>query len=150
MSICSLCFCPSFTASILRALYPAFSQRNQWFKNCQLDDTVENNKLLYLCELHFEKMSVAGTNQLKPNAAPTIFDKVEGTRSGDKLPFIKHLNSYRCSRRTEKAEGGKHASRRITQDPAAKAKETGQRFAQFSNPAAESLRPISGKCEYFC
>lgn len=53
------------------------AQRNQWFKNCQLDDTVESNKPLYLCELHFEKMSVAGTDQLKPNATPTIFDKVE-------------------------------------------------------------------------
>lgn len=70
-------------------------------------------------------MSIVGTNQLKPNAAPTIFDKAEGTRSSDKV-IIKYINSYQCCRWTEKAEGRKHASRRVAQNPTGKAKETGQ------------------------
>ncbi|XP_076295115.1 uncharacterized protein LOC143216163 isoform X1 [Lasioglossum baleicum] len=53
------------------------AQRNQWLKNCQLNDILEKDKPLYLCKLHFEKTSFTNSMQLKPDAVPTIFDKVE-------------------------------------------------------------------------
>lgn len=55
-----------------------FSQRNLWLKNCQLDNIAETDKLLYICKLHFEKMSFTDSMQLKSDAVPTIFDKAEG------------------------------------------------------------------------
>ncbi|XP_017787624.1 PREDICTED: zinc finger protein Xfin-like [Habropoda laboriosa] len=56
-------------------------QRSQWFKNCQLSENTEHDKPLYLCELHFDKMSFTDSKKLNPNTVPTIFDKVdEGQR----------------------------------------------------------------------
>lgn len=63
--------------------YDTFSHRDQWFKNCQLDNG-ETDKLLYLCELHFEEMSFTSSKELKPDAVPTIFDKTEGMCRIDK------------------------------------------------------------------
>lgn len=54
------------------------SQRNEWLKNCQLIENTESNKLIYLCELHFDKTSFNDLKELVSNAIPTIFDKVDG------------------------------------------------------------------------
>lgn len=55
-----------------------YSQRNEWLKNCQLIENIESNKLIYLCELHFDKTSFNDLKELVSNAVPTIFDKVDG------------------------------------------------------------------------
>ncbi|PBC29848.1 Zinc finger protein Xfin [Apis cerana cerana] len=52
-------------------------QRNEWLKNCQLIENIESNKLIYLCELHFDKTSFNDLKELVSNAVPTIFDKVD-------------------------------------------------------------------------
>ncbi|XP_053975629.1 zinc finger protein 808-like isoform X2 [Hylaeus volcanicus] len=64
------------------------AQRNQWIRNCQLDDTSTNDKPLYLCELHFEQMDFTSLKELKPNSVPTVFDKLEGQRKrkADSVP----------------------------------------------------------------
>lgn len=41
-------------------------------------ENTENNKLIYLCELHFDKTSFNDLKELVSNAVPTIFDKVDG------------------------------------------------------------------------
>ncbi|XP_078032866.1 uncharacterized protein LOC144467791 [Augochlora pura] len=53
------------------------AQRSLWLKNCKLEDNVETDKPLYICKLHFDKMSFTDSMQLKTNAVPTIFEKIE-------------------------------------------------------------------------
>ncbi|XP_031842528.2 uncharacterized protein LOC116431363 isoform X1 [Nomia melanderi] len=60
-------------------------QRNLWLKNCQLDNIAETDKPLYICKLHFEKMSFTDSMQLKSDAVPTIFDKAEEGQRKHKL-----------------------------------------------------------------
>ncbi|XP_043600869.1 GDNF-inducible zinc finger protein 1 isoform X1 [Bombus pyrosoma] len=56
-------------------------RRNEWFKNCQLNENTESDKMLYLCELHFDKTCFTDSMELIPNAVPTIFTKLdEGQR----------------------------------------------------------------------
>ncbi|CAL7938004.1 unnamed protein product [Xylocopa violacea] len=52
-------------------------QRKEWLKNCQGNKTSETDKPLYLCELHFDRTSFTDSNELIPNAVPTIFDKAD-------------------------------------------------------------------------
>ncbi|XP_033341199.2 uncharacterized protein LOC117229121 [Megalopta genalis] len=61
------------------------AQRSSWLKICKLDDTVEREKPLYICKLHFEKTSFTDSMQLKTNAVPTIFEKVEEGQRKRKL-----------------------------------------------------------------
>ena len=56
-------------------------RRNEWFKNCQLNENTESDKMLYLCELHFDKTCFTDSMELISNAVPTIFTKLdEGQR----------------------------------------------------------------------
>lgn len=60
-------------------------QRNEWLKNCQLIENTESNKLIYLCELHFDKTSFNDLKELVSNAIPTIFDKVDDDQKKRKI-----------------------------------------------------------------
>lgn len=131
MSICYSRLSINFGTSYLFLLIDAFSQRNQWMKNCQLGDIVKSNKSLYLCELHFEKMSFTSFNELKPNAAPTIFNKLEGTYSSKEIIHIKYTCYKKYStycRRAKETQGRKYTGNWIFQMSTAKTEEVGRGF----------------------
>ncbi|XP_076240576.1 uncharacterized protein LOC143183065 isoform X4 [Calliopsis andreniformis] len=85
-------------------------QRNQWFKNCQLDNTVETDKPLYLCELHFEKTSFTNSKELKPDALPSIFDKAEeGQRKRKAESVLQTGSSKSPPLKQKKLDNGSHS-----------------------------------------
>lgn len=53
------------------------AQKEQWLKNSQIDNAEVSDQTLYLCELHFEKMSFTDDKELKENTVPTVFDTAE-------------------------------------------------------------------------
>ena len=53
------------------------ARKQQWIRNCGLSENVESNKPLSLCQLHFEEVHFTNSMELKPDAVPTIFNKVD-------------------------------------------------------------------------
>ncbi|XP_043519938.1 zinc finger protein Xfin-like isoform X2 [Frieseomelitta varia] len=84
-------------------------RRNEWIKNCQISENIENDKPFYLCELHFDKSCFTDSKELIPNAAPTIFNKVEENQRKRKAEDVLQTESLATPVKQKRLDSDSHS-----------------------------------------
>ncbi|RLU26199.1 hypothetical protein DMN91_002365 [Ooceraea biroi] len=98
MITCAASGCPSTqTTKIDGNLISFFAfpeddlRKNQWLHNCNLASGIVSEREscgLHLCELHFEKVNFTASRDLKSNAVPTLFGRIEEPPKKRKLENV--------------------------------------------------------------
>lgn len=84
-------------------------RRNEWIKNCQISENIEDDKPFYLCELHFDKSCFTDSKELIPNATPTIFNKVEENQRKRKAEDMLQTESLTTPVKQKRLDSDSHS-----------------------------------------